>query len=590
MLWLTVSACAAPSSTASPPVSSGREAAYAFAVIRRTLLAVALLLLLPAVARAQDTGTYTSAALDVGVNSAWVDFDGDGRADYCRVLASVQIACTVSTGKGFGATYTSDPLDWGYATPQRMWGDVNGDHKADYCREVGNRGADARVACTFSTGTGFTEAGNTLQDMGAAPGSGLVDATGDGTADFCRVTGSDPYYATCSNGAMGTPFSSAALAPGADAGRAFVDFTGDGKADFCRVTTVLACAVSSGSGFSSDIASFATDLGYAPGRAWADVNGDGKADYCRRVGNGGADARIGCTLSTGSGFGELIVSDPVEWGSDAGYAWSDFDHDGDRDFCRVVPGGTSQQLFCTLWTPNGLSGTIVSGPVDAGVGGVWVDHNGDGRGDYCRQVESATKIACTISNGVAFGPLPDPATPQPPVLTPVRKTRIVVTLAFDYVVKGRYTRLTRIVVNRVPRGATVKATCKKGCSRKSYTKKNVRGGKLSLKPMARKRLKAGTTIKVVVSQTGKLSATKTFQHPVREEAHRQVSQPAVSAARTPRTAHARKTAPRPNATPNTSANCTSEPEMRSRPPSISAVNGLRCATASTQPDSNSSGT
>jgi len=483
------------------------------AAIRTLVVLVALLV--PSVASAQDTGTYTSAALDVGVGSgtAWVDFDGDGKTDYCRVLASAQLSCTVSTGKGFGATYTSDPTDPGYATPQRMWGDINGDHKADYCREVGNRGADARVGCTLSTGTGFTEAGNTFQNMGAIPGSALIDATGDGTADFCRVTGSDPYYATCSNGAMGSPFSSAALAPGADAGRAFADFTGDGKADFCRVTTVLACAVSTGTGFSSDIASFGTDLGYAPGRAWADVNGDGKADYCRRVGNGGADARIGCTLSTGTGFGEFLVSDPVEWGLDTGFAWVDFDGDGDRDFCRPVTSTTTAQLFCTLWTPNGLSGTVVSGPVDVGSGGVWVDHNGDGKGDYCRQIGSGadTKLACTVSNGFAFGPLPDPATPQPPVLTPVRKTRIVVTLAYDFSTKGRYTRLARLVVNRVPKGATVKATCRKGCSRKRYTKKNVRGGKLSLKTMVKKRLKAGTTIKVVVSQTGKLSATKTLK-------------------------------------------------------------------------------
>ena len=39
----------------------------------------------------------------------------------------------------------------------------------------------------------------------------------------------------------------------------------------------------------------------------------------------------------------------------------------------------------------------------------------------------------------------------------------------------------------------------------------MRGGKLSLKTMVKKRLKAGTTIKVVVSQTGKLSATKTLK-------------------------------------------------------------------------------
>jgi hypothetical protein len=484
------------------------EPAYACAVIRRTLLAIAaVLLLVPAAARAQDTGTYTSAALDVGANPAWVDFNGDGKADYCRTIAG-SIACTVSTGKGFGETYAlaTDP---GYANIERLWGDVNGDHLADYCRQVGNGGADSRIGCTLSTGTGFTEVGNSLQTWGVSGESALVDATGDGAADYCRIVGADPNYsALCSPGGLGTAFSLGGDV-GVGAGRAFVDFNGDGKADFCRITSVITCTISSGGGSAGTISSPPTDLGYAPGRAWADVNGDGKADYCRRVGNGGADARIGCTLSTGSGFGEFIVSDPVEWGSDAGFAWSDFDGDGDRDFCRVVPGGTSQQLFCTLWTANGLSGTIVSGPINAGANGVWVDHNGDGKGDYCRQLN--TQIACTISNGFAFGPLPDPASPQPPVLTPVRKTRIVVTLAIDYDVHGRYTRLHRLAVNHVPRGATVKATCKKGCSRKTYTKNNVRGGKASLMKLARKRLKAGTTVKVVVSQTGKLSATKTLK-------------------------------------------------------------------------------
>jgi len=89
--------------------------------------------------------------------------------------------------------------------------------------------------------------------------------------------------------------------------------------------------------------------------------------------------------------------------------------------------------------------------------------------------------------------------------------RIVVTLAYAYRPHGRYTRLSWLIVNRVPRGATVKATCKKGCSRKSYTRRNVRGGKLSLKPLIRKRMRPGTTIRVVVSQPGKISATKTLR-------------------------------------------------------------------------------
>jgi hypothetical protein len=482
---------------------------YAPAVIAAVRLAVVLALLVAApAAQAQDTGTYSSPPLDPGadVGRAWVDFNADGKADFCRVLGgglTATIACTVSTGAGFGATYTY-ATDGGYADG-RMWGDVSGDGRADYCRRVGNGGADSRIGCSISTGTGFTDGGNTLQAWGA--NETLADANGDGTADYCRITGADPNYAaSCSPNAADSP-SSIAANPGSAYGRAWADVNGDGKADFCRVISVLVCSTANGS-----ISSNTVDLGYEPGRAWADVNGDRLADYCARVGNGGADARMGCVLSTGSGFGQFVVSAPLEWGDDAAYAWVDFEGDGDRDFCRAVaPTPTNQQLFCTLWP--GLTTTIVSGPTDLGAasGRAWVDHNGDGRADFCRVTGSTA--TCTISNGTGFGPLP-PAPPPvaaPPPAPAPKKTRIVVTLAYDYRTKGRYTRLTRLVVNRVPRGATVKATCKKGCSRKRYTKKNVRGGKLSLKKLVRKRLKAGTKIRVVVSQSGKLSATKTLR-------------------------------------------------------------------------------
>ena len=57
----------------------------------------------------------------------------------------------------------------------------------------------------------------------------------------------------------------------------------------------------------------------------------------------------------------------------------------------------------------------------------------------------------------------------------------MVTLSYDYSVKGRYTRLTRLQVKGVPAGATVKVTCKKGCSRKSYTVTKKKRGTVSLK-------------------------------------------------------------------------------------------------------------
>ena len=149
---------------------------------------------------------------------------------------------------------------------------------------------------------------------------------------------------------------------------------------------------------------------------------------------------------------------------------------------------TNQQLFCTLWTPTGLAATRSSPArsTSAADGRAWVDHNGDGRADYCRRVGGGadTRVACTISNGTAFGPLP--ARPARP---PRRSRR---PCAGQEDADRRHARLRLLhqgpldpphPARRQPRpeGATVKATCKKGCSRKSYTKKNVRGGKLSLK-------------------------------------------------------------------------------------------------------------
>ena len=92
------------------------------------------------------------------------DFDGDSKADYCRRVGGTypesRIQCTLSTGDNFGKTITSPVLDWGYDTG-RAWIDFNGDSKADYCRRVGaNNNVQSRISCTVSTGDGF---GKTVQ-------------------------------------------------------------------------------------------------------------------------------------------------------------------------------------------------------------------------------------------------------------------------------------------------------------------------------------------------------------------------------------------------------------------------------------------
>lgn len=96
-----------------------------------------------------------SGNLDLGYpeGRTFVDFDGDRKQDYCRVIGNgypnSYAACTLSEGKAFGATLISPSLDWGYPET-RQWRDVNGDGKTDFCRIVGSR--RDTLACTFSQG------------------------------------------------------------------------------------------------------------------------------------------------------------------------------------------------------------------------------------------------------------------------------------------------------------------------------------------------------------------------------------------------------------------------------------------------------
>jgi hypothetical protein len=96
-----------------------------------------------------------SGNIDLGYpeGRAFVDFDGDRKQDYCRVIGTQSpnsfVTCTMSDGTAFGVTVKSSPLDWGYAET-RQWRDVNGDGRADFCRTVGNN--RELFSCTLSEG------------------------------------------------------------------------------------------------------------------------------------------------------------------------------------------------------------------------------------------------------------------------------------------------------------------------------------------------------------------------------------------------------------------------------------------------------
>ena len=379
--------------------------------------------------------TVQSGVIDAGLatGSAWVDFNGDGKADYCRVIGTTgnyQLACTLSTGTGFGNTVTSGVIDPGM-TLGRAWIDVNGDGYPDFCRVLGTDGATTgQLACTLSTGgTGFgatiTSAANI--SVGTMSLAAWVDVDGDGRADFCSLTagnGSTACYLSTGSG-----FSSAASANvpllnyvTSTSNIAWVHAMGFRSKDVCFYLSAspgpeLECGRADGNLTEVMATSTSMDYGLSGSEAWVDANGDGFADFCRVTGTTG-NYMLGCVLSPGSGsssrgwgvlqgpqaIGPISItsSSTINPGQTGTQSWVDINNDKSVDFCTLT--GTTDNVdstvSCNLSTGGGFGPTITSGVLDWGSASrAWVDFNGDGTADFCRVVGTTnlvnTMLACT---------------------------------------------------------------------------------------------------------------------------------------------------------------------------------------------------
>ena len=179
----------------------------------------------------------------------------------------------------------------------------------------------------------------------------------------------------------------------------------------------------------------------------------------------------------------------------------------------------STQLFCTLWTPAGFGDTIASGPIDVGYAGgrAWVDHNGDGKVDYCRLVGAGgtdQRVACTTSVGTAFGPVPEvgPPPPPPPPAPPVKKTRLVVTLSWDHKRQRPLHAVHAAAGEGRARGREGQGHVQEGLHAQVLHGHQEEARDVSLKTLGpNKRLRSGSTIRVVVSRPGNLAAIKTLK-------------------------------------------------------------------------------
>jgi hypothetical protein len=100
--------------------------------------------------------------------------------------------------------------------------------------------------------------------------------------------------------------------------------------------------------------------------------------------------------------------------------------------------------------------------------------------------------------------------PPPPVIVPVVRPQINISLSFLFAASRSSTRVTVLAVKDVPKGATVRVTCKgKGCPKKSFTKKNA-SGSVSLKPYVKAKLRKGIVLTVSVTKAGAVGMVKTI--------------------------------------------------------------------------------
>ncbi len=256
----------------------------------------------------------TSPELDLQYweGRAAADFNGDGYDDYCWVHTANgregQVSCILSDkGEDFGTVIDSLKIDVGFYEG-RVWADFNGDGKADYCRVVDSNSGQGKVQCSLSLGDRFGNeitTNNTIA-VGNYEGRAWPHFFGTKRTDYCRADNDRLRCTKATEKGFGGEVVSGVLDAGFHEGRAWPDYNGDGKADYCRVITkngndgTLACTPSTGttgSGFGDTVTWGTLDAGRWEGRSWTDFDGDGTAnEYCRVVGNNHGQSNVRCTL------------------------------------------------------------------------------------------------------------------------------------------------------------------------------------------------------------------------------------------------------------------------------------------------------
>ena len=132
----------------------------------------------------------------------WVDINGDGRPAFCRVITKAKrlgvLSCFPVNGTSFGPEIrTTKPIDMGIPSG-RAWIDFDGDGKMDFCTLLEKRPGVGTLSCLLSTGNGFADTPIlSKQTKWKASAYRRWLTTLDGTAEFCTVAGPGNKYVDC---------------------------------------------------------------------------------------------------------------------------------------------------------------------------------------------------------------------------------------------------------------------------------------------------------------------------------------------------------------------------------------------------------
>ncbi|MCG7496538.1 type IV secretion protein Rhs [Vibrio sp. Of7-15] len=323
----------------------------------------------------------------------WVDADGNGELDYCKVASASSISCHFnlpqqqSVEKTFPITYWGD-------SKAHWWTDINSDQKTDFCRKNGNE----LLCSTFGADGTVSDLILPMSRWGNEEFRWWLDINGDSQVDFCRRDIDD---LRCSINSGGKSWQDEIVVTDLlwekSKSTQWVDLDGNGYKDLCRVGSGVARCTSfnSGSVIGDKQQLYPIDdLGEEKKRWWIDVNGDGASDFCRATGNkSGNGSNLTCSLGSVGKVNQLsndIILEggkgwPGTWGDDGKRWWLDLNRDGKVDFCR----GTGSLMQCT-----NLFGESYEFKV-TGWGAPrhwWLDFNQDSNIDFCRS--SGSDLIC----------------------------------------------------------------------------------------------------------------------------------------------------------------------------------------------------